>query len=94
MVRIDADVGNMLNDVHRVGISVRDDVAYAAIDGQTVAKIGYHPKFSGSQLVFASFSDGTTCFRDLSVDGGIPTPGTAAILGVTGMMAVAFRRRR
>jgi hypothetical protein len=94
MVRIDADASRMLNEVHRIGISVRDDVAFASIDGEIFAKIAYSPKFSSSQITFASFSDDATYFRDLSVAGTIPTPGAAAIISVAGMMVMGGRRRR
>jgi hypothetical protein len=73
---------------------VRDDVAFASIDGEIFAKIAYSPKFSSSQITFASFSDDATYFRDLSVAGTIPTPGAAAIISVAGMMVMGGRRRR
>lgn len=94
MVRIDVDVDRMSNEVHRIGISVRDDVAFASIDDQIVAKIGYSPKFNGSQVVFSSFSNETTYFRDLSIASTIPTPGAAAVISAAAMMAAASRRRR
>jgi hypothetical protein len=94
MVRIDADACRMLNEVHRIGIGVRDDVAFASIDGEIFAKIPYSPKFSGSQITFASFSDDATYFRDLSIVGTIPTPGVAAFISVAGMMVMGGGLRR
>ena len=93
MVRIDADADAMLNKIHRVQISVRDDVAFAAIDGRVVAKIGYNPKLSGSQIVFASFSDSETYFRDLTITAQIPAPG-AWCVAAAAMAAAGVRRRR
>lgn len=93
MVRIDADPGKMLNDVYRIQISVREDVAYAAIDDRIVAKIAYSSKFSGSQIVFASFSDDVTYFRDLTIVSTIPTPGAIVIVGIAAMGFVRGRRR-
>lgn len=92
MVRIDTDVHAMLNSIHRVQISVRDDVAFAAIDGHVVAKVGYHAKVGGSQIVFASFSEGDTYARDLTVTSRIPTPG-AWMTGAIAVVAAARRRR-
>lgn len=94
MMRIDVDPARMLNDVHRIGISVRDDVAFASIDEQIVAKIAYRPKFSGSQITFASFSDDATYFRDLTVADTVISPGVAATISVAGMMGMGGRRRR
>jgi hypothetical protein len=93
MVRIDADVDAMLNKIHRVQISVRDDVAFAAIDGRVVAKIGYNAKIGGSQVVIASFTDNETYFRDLTITAQIPAPGAWLIAATAGAMA-GFRRRR
>jgi hypothetical protein len=93
MMRIDAGAEKMFNDVHRIGISVRDDVAFASINGEIVAKIAYSSKFSGSQIVFASFSDDTTYFRDLYIASTIPAPGSVAIIAA-GMMGIGSRRRR
>jgi hypothetical protein len=93
MMRIDADPGKMLNDVHRIQISVREDVAYAAIDDRIVAKIAYSSKFSGSQIVFASFSDDVTYFRDMTIVSTIPAPGAIVIVGIASMMVVRGRRR-
>jgi uncharacterized protein (TIGR03382 family) len=93
MVRIDADADAMLNKIHRVQISVRDDVAFAAIDGRVVAKIGYNPKLGGSQIVFASFSDNETYFRDLTITAQIPAPG-AWCVAAAAMAAAGVRRRR
>jgi hypothetical protein len=93
IARIDADPDRMFNDVHRIGISVRDDVAFASINGEVVAKIAYTPKFNGSQIVFASFSDGPTYFRDMSIESTIPTPGSAAIIAAA-VIASTRRGRR
>ena len=99
MVRIDTDVDAMLNKIHRVQISVRDDVAFAAIDGRVVAKIGYNgkigynAKIGGSQVVIASFTDSETYFRDLTITAQIPAPGAWLIAAAAGAMA-GFRRRR
>jgi hypothetical protein len=83
----------MLNKIHRVQISVRDDVAFAAIDGRVVAKIGYNAKIGGSQVVIASFTDNETYFRDLTITAQIPAPGAWLIAATAGAMA-GFRRRR
>ena len=93
MVRIDADVDAMLNKVYRVQISVRDDVAFAAIDGRVVAKIGYNAKIGGSQVAIASFTENETYFRDLTITAQVPAPGAWLIAAAAGAMA-GFRRRR
>lgn len=94
MARIDVDAATMMHGVHRITISVRDDVAFAAIDDRVVGQIGYSSKYSGSQVVFASFPDGATSFRDMAIAGTVPTPGAAAIMTIAGMMVVGGRRRR
>ncbi|XVJ58433.1 MAG: hypothetical protein HEQ23_03145 [Tepidisphaera sp.] len=92
-MRIDAEAKKMLNGEHRVHISVREDVAYAAIDDRIVAKIAYSPKFSGSQIVFASFTEDVTYFRDMTIVSTIPAPGVIAIIGIASMMVARGRRR-
>lgn len=90
MVQIDADATQWIDGIHTIVVSVRDDVAFATIDEQTVAKIGYNAKHAGSQIVIASFAEGDTYFRDLTVTSRIPSPGA----GIVGAWAAAIGARR
>lgn len=92
MMQIDPDASAWLDGVHTITVSVREDVAYASIDGKFVAKIGYSPKHAGSQVVVASFADGETFFRDLTMESRIPSPGSWLVAAIAAPMAV--RRRR
>lgn len=92
MMQIDPDAAAWLDGIHSIEIGVRDEVAFAAIDGKIVAKLGYNPKFSGSQVVIASFAEGDTFFRDLTVASRIPAPGPWMI--AASAMFMATRRRR
>ena len=92
MMQIDPDATAWLDGIHTIQVSIRDDVAFAAIDGKVVAKMGYSPKFAGSQIVIASFADGDTFFRDLTIASRIPTPGAWMVAAAA--IFVGTRRRR
>lgn len=93
-IDIDAEGAKLFDGVHNLMIGVRDDVAYARIDGVTVAKLGFDTKKpAGSQIVLASFAEGDTFFRDLVVAARIPSQGGLMVaMPVFAFMAV--RRRR
>ncbi|MBY0111590.1 MAG: hypothetical protein K2Y21_02110 [Phycisphaerales bacterium] len=92
MMQIDPDAAAWLDGIHSIEIGVREDVTFAAIDGKIVAKLGYNPKFSGTQVVIASFAEGDTFFRDLTVASRIPAPGAWMI--AASAVFIAARRRR
>ncbi|MBL8886384.1 MAG: hypothetical protein JNK16_06960 [Phycisphaerales bacterium] len=92
-VDIDAEAEKLFDGVHDLMIGVREDVAYARIDGVTVAKLGFDAKKpAGSQIVLASFAEGDTFFRDLTVAARIPSQG--GLMVAMPLIALAAMRRR
>ena len=92
-VWIDAEAEKLFDGVHDLMIGVREDVAYARIDGVTVAKLGFDAKKpAGSQIVLASFAEGDTFFRDLTVAARIPSQG--GLMAAVPLIALAAMRRR
>lgn len=91
-VWIDAEATKMFDGLHDLQISVRDSVIFAGIDGVTVAKLGYDSKPAGSQIVLASFAEGDTYFRDLTVSARIPSQG--GLMAAVPLIAFAAMRRR
>lgn len=92
MMQIDPDAAVWLDGIHSIEIGVREDVAFAAVDGKIVAKLGYNPKFSSTQVVIASFAEDDTFFRDLTVASRIPAPGAWMI--AASAVFIGFHRRR
>lgn len=90
-VRIDAEIKKIMDGTHHVTISVREGVAYAAIDSREVGKIAYD-NHAGSQVVIASFAEHDTYFRDMTIIPRVPSPGTWMI-AAAGMVACGRRRR-
>lgn len=91
-VWIDTDAEKMFDGLHDLQISMRDSVIFAGIDGVTVAKLGYDSKPAGSQIVLASFAEGDTYFRDLTVSARIPSQG--GLMAAVPLIAFAAMRRR
>jgi len=92
-VWIDAEAEKLFDGVHDLMIGVGEDVAYARIDGVTVAKLGFDAKKpAGSQIVLASFAEGDTFFRDLTVAARIPSQG--GLMAAVPLIALAAMRRR
>ncbi|MBL8874917.1 MAG: hypothetical protein JNM86_03880 [Phycisphaerae bacterium] len=91
-VWIDAEATKMFDGLHDLRISVRDSVIFAGIDGVTVAKMSYDSKPAGSDIVLASFAEGDTYFRDLSVVARIPSQG--GLMAAVPLIALAAMRRR
>lgn len=94
IMRIDSDPTRMHNDVQCIGISVREDVAFASVNDVIVAKIAYRHNFNGSQIVVASLSDGHTYFRDMIIQSTMPSPASAVIIAAAVAMMASSRHRR
>ncbi|MBS0191786.1 MAG: hypothetical protein U0573_12355 [Phycisphaerales bacterium] len=90
---IDAEARKMFDGLHEITIGVRDSVVFAGIDGAVVGKLGFDAKPAGTQVVLASFSDGDTHFRDLSIIARIPSQG-GAMAAVPLLILTASKRRR
>lgn len=92
MMRVDIDSEKVFNGRNAIEIGVREDVAFAAIDGTIVAKIAYKPEFGGNQVVIASYSEDETFFSDLVIGSRVPGPGV--LMAFAPMAAFGARRRR